>query len=99
MVPILANEDRRLYEPTYAVGESYIYRRQLNWTNKGVVEKMDDSVKGRWTYNIIPDISKRIKRHDGEVNYGRTQFLSEYGGVSRIFLPLRAWQFSMLPGM
>lgn len=43
MIPIdtLANEGRRLYDPSYAIGESYIYRRQLA-RSKSILEWKKD---------------------------------------------------------
>ena len=84
MIPIdiLANEGRRLYDPSYAIGESYTNRRQLARSDS-ILEwqkRWDDSPKGRWTHRIIPDVSKWIKRRHGEVSYHLTQFLSGHGG-------------------
>lgn len=45
-------------------------------------EEWDKSVKGRWTYRLIPQIKKWIQRTHGEVDYFLTQFLSGHGGFN-----------------
>lgn len=74
----LANECRRLYDATSAIGETYTCCRQLART-EAILEWQkiwDNSLKGRSTYRIILDVSKWIKRCHGEVCYYLTQFLS-----------------------
>ena len=39
----------------------------------------DNSTKGRWTYRLIPNVSTRIERKHGEVNFHLTQFFSGHG--------------------
>lgn len=42
-------------------------------------QRWDDSLNGRWTHTLIPDINKWINRRHGEVDYFMTQALSGHG--------------------
>lgn len=42
-------------------------------------EEWDASDKGRWTYQLIPNIEAWVNRKHGEVNFDLTQFLSGHG--------------------
>ncbi|CAD7080110.1 unnamed protein product [Hermetia illucens] len=86
-IDILAKESRRLYDKTYAAGESSAFRRQLaRWESiEWWQQRWDESQTGRWTYRIIPDIRRWFERNHGELSYELTQFLSGDGGY-RVYL-------------
>lgn len=46
-------------------------------------EKWDNGVHGRWTYRLIPNVQRWIKRPYGEVDYFLTQALTGHGCFSR----------------
>ena len=81
-IDILAKESRRLYDKTYAAGESSAFRRQLaRWESiERWQQRWDESQTGRWTYRIIPDIRRWFERNHGELSHELTQFLSGHGG-------------------
>lgn len=83
MVPIdiLVDEMRRVYDRTHETPanrrviakeerEASIATWQVRWNN---------STKGRWTYQLIPNVATWIRRSHGEVNYYVTQFLTGHG--------------------
>ncbi|CAD7091251.1 unnamed protein product [Hermetia illucens] len=81
-IDILAKESRRLYDKTYAAGESSAFRRQLaRWESiERWQQRWDESQNARWTYRIIPDIRRWFERNHGELSHELTQFLSGHGG-------------------
>ncbi|KAI8122657.1 Retrovirus-related Pol polyprotein from type-1 retrotransposable element R1 2 [Lucilia cuprina] len=84
MIPIeiLADEARPVYE-----------QRKSNPSNEKEIAKLErlksiqiwqnsweESLKGRWTFRLIPKIEPWVLRCHGEVKYYLTQFLTGHGG-------------------
>ena len=45
--------------------------------------RWESSSKGRWTYNLIPNLKNWLERKHGDVDYYLTQFLSGHGGFKQ----------------
>lgn len=81
MVPIcsLIEEDSKCWSSKKKQGdpERVKHREQTisEWQ-----KSWEKSIKGRWTYKLIPSIKSWIDRPHGEVDYYLTQFLSGHGG-------------------
>lgn len=84
MIPldILADEATRLYERKRSGEQNTMGIRKLEreqslrlWQSR-----WERSLKGRWTFKLIPNIDVWVNRKRGEVNYYLTQFISGHGG-------------------
>lgn len=92
MIPIdiLAEEMTRIYRRRSQLnGDSHM--RATNVIKKEEREvsldcwqnRWENSTKGRWTYELIPDIKTWLNRKHGACNYHLTQFLSGHGGYRK----------------
>lgn len=82
MIPIrlVILEDCRCYESGKQTLTKSDRSRHKAKTIQDWQDEWNISVKGRWTYRLIPSIKKWIERPHGEVNFHMTEFLSGHGG-------------------
>lgn len=77
-IELVLKEDKKCWESKKSKGvtERPEHREQslLEWQNR-----WDNSMKGRWTHRLIPQIKPWIQRTHGEVDFFVTQFLSGHG--------------------
>lgn len=64
------NRNENVTAATNPIRDATIQKWQNNWNN---------SITGRWTAKLIPNIKEWIERKHGEVNYYLTQLLSGHG--------------------
>lgn len=89
-VDIHAEEITRVYRRKSLVGgELYRSSKKIIRTEEREVSlekwqtRWNNSTKGRWTYELIPDIKPWINRKHGGCSYHLTQFISGHGGYRK----------------
>jgi len=78
MIPIgfILEEDQECYRSR---GNSGVRKRTRADTMRKWQDNWDNTVNGRWTHRLIPNVSSWMNRKHGEINFHLTQFLSGHG--------------------
>lgn len=78
-IEVLAQERRMLYQQRNEILRKDIKTEERRRSVKRWQKLWDESVNGRWTHRLIPQVDVWINRSHGEVSYHLTQMLSGHG--------------------
>ena len=78
-IDLLARERKQIYDRSAEVERADAVSEARRQTLQTWHERWRTVTKGRWTYLLIHDITKWLRREYGEVNFYLTQFLTGHG--------------------